>query len=88
MRKLHTYALQTEAFVHLDGDAYLFAPLPVSLTEAPLLAQNLEYDHPYYLDAVRTLDWVDTRRSPTGFCTYPTGPDPKPASRYGPSMPD
>jgi hypothetical protein len=55
MRKLHTYALQTEAFVHLDGDAYLFAPLPVSLTEAPLLAQNLEYDHPYYLNAVRTV---------------------------------
>lgn len=53
MRKLHTYALQTEAFIHLDGDAYLFAPLPASLTGAPLLAQNLEYDHPYYLDAVR-----------------------------------
>jgi hypothetical protein len=55
MRKLRTYALQTEAFVHLDGDAYLFAPLPASLTEAPLLAQNLEYDHPYYLDAVHTV---------------------------------
>ncbi len=53
MRKLHTYALQTEAFIHLDSDAYLFAPLPVSLTEAPLLAQNLEYDHPDHLNAVR-----------------------------------
>lgn len=55
MRKLHTYALQTQGFFHLDGDAYLFAPLPSRLHEAPLLAQNLEYNHPYYLNAVRTV---------------------------------
>jgi hypothetical protein len=42
MGKLQTYAEQTEPFVHIDSDVYLFKPLPRRLTSAPVLAQNPE----------------------------------------------
>ena len=51
LKKTLAYARQTGPFVHVDSDAYLFDPLPPALAEAPLLAQNLEYDHPYYVQA-------------------------------------
>lgn len=37
--KVATYRAQTEPFVHLDSDVFLWNPLPASLTSAPLLAQ-------------------------------------------------
>jgi hypothetical protein len=51
LKKTLAYARQPGPFVHLDSDAYLFAPLPAELLEAPLFAQNLEFDHPYYVEA-------------------------------------
>lgn len=51
LKKLHSYALQNESFLHLDSDAYLFSPLPSSLLSLPLFAQNYEYDHPCYSEA-------------------------------------
>lgn len=47
MHKHHTYSLQSEGFIHLDGDAYLFSPIDQELKSADLIAQNLEFDHPY-----------------------------------------
>lgn len=40
--KLATYAAQTEPFVHLDNDVFLWKPLPARMTDAPVLAQNPE----------------------------------------------
>jgi hypothetical protein len=41
--KVYTYCAQTEPFVHLDSDVFLWKPLPAALESAPLLAQNPEY---------------------------------------------
>jgi hypothetical protein len=41
--KVLAYGLQSEPFIHLDNDVYLWEPLPVQLTSAPLFAQNPEF---------------------------------------------
>ncbi|HEX3347043.1 MAG TPA: DUF6734 family protein [Acetobacteraceae bacterium] len=41
--KLFAYSLQTEAFVHIDSDVFLWKQLPAYLTAAPVLTQNPEY---------------------------------------------
>lgn len=41
--KVWTYGAQTEPFVHLDSDVFLWKPLPESLLSAPLLAQCPDY---------------------------------------------
>ena len=40
--KLHAYRAQTEPFVHIDSDCFLWNPLPERMTSAGLLAQNPE----------------------------------------------
>lgn len=55
LKKLHSYALQNEPFLHLDSDAYLFNSLPPTLLSAPLFAQNYEYDHPCYADSYQAV---------------------------------
>jgi hypothetical protein len=50
-KKLYTYSLQKDPFVHIDGDAYLFSSFEGTLNLAELVAQNLEYNHPYYQTA-------------------------------------
>ncbi len=51
LKKTLAYARQPGPFVHVYSDAYLFDPLPPELAQAPLFAQNLEFDHPYYMEA-------------------------------------
>lgn len=46
--KIKTYSLQTEPFLHIDGDIYLPKPLPESVMDAPLVAQNREIGTGYY----------------------------------------
>jgi hypothetical protein len=41
--KLYAYRCQTEPFVHIDNDVFLWKRLPVRLETSPLLAQNPEY---------------------------------------------
>ena len=36
--KLHTYGLQTEPFVHVDYDAFMWLPLPEQLLHADVIA--------------------------------------------------
>jgi len=50
LRKIHSYTLQNEPFIHLDGDVYLFRPFSDELLSASLIAQNYEYNHPYYVE--------------------------------------
>ncbi len=40
--KLRTYALQDEAFVHIDHDVFLWKSLPEDLLTAPIVTQNPE----------------------------------------------
>ena len=41
--KVYTYRAQTEPFIHIDSDVFLWKPLPERMSSAPLLAQNPEY---------------------------------------------
>ena len=41
--KLYTYRAQTEPFVHIDNDVFLWKPLPKRMESAPVFAQNPEY---------------------------------------------
>ena len=46
--KLHTYALQTAPFIHIDSDVFLWKPLPASMVQAAVLAQHPEETGGYY----------------------------------------
>jgi hypothetical protein len=52
LKKMMTYSQQSTPFIHVDSDAYLFAELSEVEHNAEILAQNMEFDHPYYLEAV------------------------------------
>ncbi len=41
--KIYTYRAQTEPFVHIDNDVFLWKALPGSVAAAPLFAQNPEH---------------------------------------------
>lgn len=49
LRKLLSYSIQNEPFIHIDSDAYLFSPFRSEILNSPLIAQNKEYDHFNYL---------------------------------------
>lgn len=41
--KLWAYRSQSQPFIHVDNDVFLWKPLPTALNAAPVLAQNPEY---------------------------------------------
>ena len=49
--KLYTYSVQQHPFIHVDTDAYFFNDINPVWLDAPLLAQNFEYDHENYIHA-------------------------------------
>jgi hypothetical protein len=53
--KIHTYLLQKQPFLHLDGDVYLFQALPSQLLESGLIAQNIEEATEYYTSTQKEL---------------------------------
>jgi len=48
LAKIRTYAMQTEPFLHIDGDIYVPRPLSQEALSAPLVAQNREVGTVYY----------------------------------------
>lgn len=46
--KMRTYAMQTEPFLHVDGDIYLPKAISQDVLDAPLVAQNREIGTVYY----------------------------------------
>ena len=53
--KVYAYRAQTEPFIHIDSDVFLWEPLPGSVTSAPVFAQCPEYFTPgtsYYKPAL------------------------------------
>ena len=60
LSKIKTYSLQTEPFLHIDGDIYLPRPLPERVLNAPLVAQNREIGTGYYKNMMnRILEFPD-----------------------------
>jgi hypothetical protein len=83
--KLHAYRLQTEPFVHIDGDAFLWKRLPAELEAAPVFAQSPETFDPddgdtyYPARAVEgTVAWL-----PEAWRWYTAGRGPRAASCCG-----
>ncbi|MBR6047111.1 MAG: hypothetical protein IKP44_03345 [Bacteroidaceae bacterium] len=48
LAKIKTYSLQTQPFLHVDGDVYVPHPIPEVIFQAPLIAQNREIGTRYY----------------------------------------
>lgn len=46
--KIKTYSMQTEPFLHIDGDVYITQELPQNIIQANLVAQNREIPTNYY----------------------------------------
>ena len=59
LAKVRAYSLQTEPFLHIDGDIYLTQPLPPSIAEAGLIAQNKERCTEYYRGMISRFLSVD-----------------------------
>lgn len=53
--KIHTYSLQSEPFLHIDGDVFLFKPFANTLLHGELIAQNFEEATDYYLSTQQEL---------------------------------
>ncbi len=51
LSKIHTYSLQTEPFIHIDGDVFLFQAFNEKILSAPLVVQNIEVATDYYTSA-------------------------------------
>lgn len=44
LAKIKTYSLQQEPFIHVDGDLFLFQPLPPHILQSSLISSNPEAD--------------------------------------------
>ena len=50
--KIFTYSLQTEPFIHADGDVYIWRKFDNHFEQSPLIAQHLENSFAYYKEAL------------------------------------
>jgi hypothetical protein len=48
LSKIHTYSLQKEPFIHIDGDVFIWKPFDKHFTDSELLVQNQEEANHYY----------------------------------------
>jgi len=55
LSKVKTYSMQSEPFLHVDGDIYVSRPLPESALTAPLVAQNREVGTIYYRNMLQRI---------------------------------
>jgi hypothetical protein len=54
--KIHTYSLQKEPFLHIDGDVFIWKPFDVALMQSPLIVQNIDEDLQVYKDCLDILE--------------------------------
>ncbi|TRX04172.1 DUF6734 family protein [Flavobacterium gawalongense] len=65
--KIHSYSLQKDPFLHVDGDVFIWKAFETELMQSPLIAQNLEDNLTIYhhsLDAIKKHanyipDWIN-----------------------------
>lgn len=53
--KILTYSLQNNAFIHFDGDVFLFNNLPDNLLKNELIAQNIEEGTDFYISTQKEM---------------------------------
>ena len=56
LAKIKTYSLQTEPFIHVDGDLFLFQPLHPAILQAPLISSNPEADLYFNSDVLKEVN--------------------------------
>jgi len=56
MKKMYSYTLHGEPFLNVDGDVYIFKPIPDEILSGDLIAQNIEQDFEYYKELVNLVD--------------------------------
>lgn len=56
--KIFVYSLQDEPFLHIDNDIFIWKRLGPVSKRADLLAQNIEYDKPFYREALNEIKEV------------------------------
>lgn len=46
--KVYSYSRQSDPFLHIDNDVFVWDKFSNAIEAAPLVAQNIEYNHQYY----------------------------------------
>ena len=64
LAKIKTYSMQTEPFIHVDGDIYVPKPFPADIIDAPLIVQNREIGTSYYKEMMDRILTYPTIRIP------------------------
>ncbi|GAB4111816.1 MAG: hypothetical protein OHK0057_37490 [Thermoflexibacter sp.] len=54
-KKMYAYSLQTEPFLHIDGDVFIWKPFEENLLSTPLVAQNLDVNMDFYREVLQTV---------------------------------
>ena len=54
--KIYAYSMQKEPFLHVDGDIFIWDRFDDELESAPLVAQHLEEDYPFYRGALEEIE--------------------------------
>lgn len=73
--KVRTYSLQTEPFLHIDGDIYLPHPIPGETLDGRLIVQNKEWCSKYYGDMIERFLSVPGLKLSERFRSVLTGND-------------
>ncbi|MBW4361238.1 DUF6734 family protein [Flavobacterium taihuense] len=53
--KIHTYSIQKEPFLHVDGDIFIWEPFNDKLVQSPLIAQNIEENLSVYKHCLKII---------------------------------
>jgi hypothetical protein len=56
LSKIYTYSIQTEPFIHLDGDVFLWQKPGEKLLASQLIAQNLDKNLEFYLNTLNEIN--------------------------------
>ena len=56
LAKIFAYGNQHEPFIHIDGDVYLWQAFTPEFMSAPLVAQNVEVNIPYYRNILTAIN--------------------------------
>ena len=58
LAKIFSYSIQTEPFLHIDGDVFLWEKPGKRIMEAAIVSQNLEKDLPFYKSSLDGINKV------------------------------
>lgn len=56
LAKIYTYGIQTEPFLHLDGDVFIWHKPEAEFLNSRLIAQNMDKNLPFYADVLNEIN--------------------------------